>query len=463
MDVDNDFSQTHLVDEIVGENASTAEATPAPNVLNLAISWQDIRIEFKSHFQPENFSVQGMPFIDIPWKSDKGTPWKIGDSLLQVSQLHTSLPFPYAEIEGCKIRVFRVTLQEVTWQDVDFSEGTTVEDLWRAEQILLGPTEKVDHPCDCVGGDFDVNLKLSSGMIIVFHMSDVGDSVFIDLCKDDVKTRIYGSKGDRLFQFFQIHANEWIEDESGFTMQRDFPVHHPIKITVRQEIVDISPTIGFDIIPEPDIHPNLPIHQMANQEMNDATLQYAPFALDRWKTMSSFQEMMGDDEMAFMLGYAEEKSGIGFAGIYQWDEELGLSKKDSGTSKLTEHKYGSRLGALVIRNHWIPFVVTHGTDLCSVVDYGHYEEIPRPILKQLCLQIFGHPRVIGHWVELHPEPGWCGFAAVSWMLGKFATPVRFNLIFCRFKRLRVLSCGAKSGTLNRDAHLIDGNGSFCCT
>eukprot|EP00434_Breviolum_minutum_P006771 symbB.v1.2.005974.t1/scaffold344.1/size224651/16 len=162
---------------------------------------------------------------------------------------------------------------------------------------------------------------------------------------------------------------------------------------------------------------------MANQEMNDATLQYAPFALDRWKTMNSFQEMMGDDEMAFMLSYAEEKSGIGFAGIYQWDEELGLSKKDSGTSKLTEHKYGSRLGALVIRNHWIPFVVTHGTDFCSVVDYGHYEEIPKPILKQLCLQIFGHPRVIGHWVELHPEPGWCGFAAVSWMLGKFATPV----------------------------------------
>ena len=422
-DVENDFPQTYLDDEIVSENASTAEATPAPNVLNLAISWQDIRIEFKSHFRPDNFSVQGMPFCDIPWKSDKGTPWKVGESLLQVSQLHTSLPFPFAEIDGCKIRVFRVTLQDVTWQDVDFSEGTTVEDLWRAEQILLGPTEKVEHPCDCVGGEIDINMKLSSGMIIVFHMFDVGDSVFIDLCKDEVKTRIYGSKGDRLFQFFHIKTDEWIEDECGFTMQRDFPVHHPIKIMVRQEKSDISPTIGFDIIPEPDLHPNLPIQQMANQEMNDPTLQYATFALDRWKTMDSFQEMMGDDEMAFMLSYAEEKSGIGFAGIYQWDEELGLSKKDSGTSKLAEHKYGSRLGALVIRNHWIPSVVTHGTDFCSVVDYGHYEEIPKPILKQLCLQIFGHPRVIGHWVELHPEPGWCGFDAVSWMLGKFATPV----------------------------------------
>ena len=139
--------------------------------------------------------------------------------------------------------------------------------------------------------------------------------------------------------------------------------------------------------------------------------------------MSTFDEMMGDDEMAFMLSYAEEKSGIGFAGIYQWDAELGLAKKDSGTTKLTEHKFGSRFGALVIRDHWIPFVITHGTDLCSVVDYGHYVEIPKPLLKQLCLQIFGHPRVIGHWVELLPEPGWCGFAAVSWILSKFATPV----------------------------------------
>ena len=313
--------------------------------------------------------------------------------------------------------------QDVTWQDVDFSEGTTVEDLWRAEQILLGPTEKVDHPRDCVGVDIDINTKLSSGLIVVFHISEVGNSVFIDLCKADVKTRIFGSKGDRLFQFFQIQANEWIEDESGFLMQRDFPVHHPIMITVRQEIVDISPTISFDIIAEPDIQPNLPIHHMANQEMTESTMHYAPFALDRWKTMSTFDEMMGDDEMAFMLSYAEEKSGIGFAGIYQWDAELGLSKKDSGTSKLTEHKFGSRFGALVIRDHWIPFVVTHGTDLCSVVDYGHYVEIPKPLLKQLCLQIFGHSRVIGHWVELLPEPGWCGFAAVSWILGKFATPV----------------------------------------
>ena len=201
-----------------------------------------------------------------------------------------------------------------------------------------------------------------------------------------------------------------------FIMQRDFPVHHPIMITVRQEIVDISPTISFDIIAEPDNQPYLPIHHMASQETTESTMHFAPFALDRWKTMSSFDEMIGDDEMAFMLSYAEEKSGIGFAGIYQWDAELGLSKKDSGTSKLTEHKYGSRFGALVIRDHWIPFVVTHGTDLCTVVDYGHYVEIPKPLLKQLCLQIFGHSRVIGHWVELLPEPGWCGFAAVSWIL-----------------------------------------------
>ena len=423
VDVNIDTTLTCPADVVDREIASIADATPAPTVFNLAISWQGIRIEFKSHFRPENFSVQGVPFLNIPWKSDKGNQWNVGDSLLQVSQLHTGHPFSYADIEGCRIRVFRVTQQDVTWQDVDFSEGTTVEDLWRAEQILLGPTEKVDHPCDCVGADIDINMKLSSGLIVVFHISEVGNSVFIDLCKAGVKTRIFGSKGDRLFQFFQIQANEWIEDESGFIMQRDFPVHHPIMITVRQEIVDISPTISFDIIAEPDNQPYLPIHHMASQETTESTMLFAPFALDRWKTMSSFDEMIGDDEMAFMLSYAEEKSGIGFAGIYQWDAELGLSKKDSGTSKLTEHKFGSRFGALVIRDHWIPFVVTHGTDLCSVVDYGHCVEIPKPLLQQLCLQIFGHSRVIGHWVELLPEPGWCGFAAVSWILGKFATPV----------------------------------------
>ena len=423
VDVGIENIQTYPVGEIDCEIVNIADATPAPTVTHLAISWQGIRIEFKSLFRPDNFSIQGVPFLSIHWKSDKGIPWNDGDSLLQVSQLHTGHPFSDAVIEGYQIRAFRVTSQDVTWQDVDFSEGTTVEDLWRAEQILLGPTEKVDQPCDSVGVDIDVNTKLYPGLIVVFHISEVGDSVFIDLCKADVKTRIFGSKGDRLFQFFQIHANEWIEDESGSHMQRDFPVHHPIKITVRQESVDISPTLSFDIIAEPGSQPILPIHHMANEETAESSMHYAPFALDRWNTMSTFDEMMGDDEMAFMLSYAEEKSGIGFAGIYQWDAELGLSKKDSGTTKLTEHKFGSRFGALVIQDHWIPFVITHGTDLCSVVDYGHSFEIPKPLLQKLCLQIFGHQRVIGHWVELLPEPGWCGFAAVSWILSKFATPV----------------------------------------
>ena len=226
------------------------------------------------------FFVLNVPFQSIHWKSDKGIPWNDGDSLLQVSQLHTGHTFSDAAIEGCRIRVFRVTSQDVTWQDVDFSEGTTVEDLWRAEQILLGPTEKVDHPRDSVGVDIDGNTKLSHGLIVVFHISEVGDSVFIDLCKAGVKSRIFGSKGDRLFQFFQIHANEWIEDESGFHMQRDFPVHHPIMITVRQEIVDISPTVGFDIIAEPGSQPILPIHHMANQETTESSMHYAPFALE---------------------------------------------------------------------------------------------------------------------------------------------------------------------------------------
>ena len=259
-------------------------------------------------------------------------------------------------------------------------------------------------------------------MAVVFHYADVGESVFIDLYRDDDKTRICGSKGDRLFQFFQIQSNEWIEDEAGFHMQMDFPVFHPIKIFVHESFEDISPTVKFDIIDAPEIPSDLP-GIMANRTMPEADMQYASFALDRWKTMKTFGEMMGDDEMAFMLGYAEEKSGIGFAGVFHWDASDGLSRKDSGSSKLTEHKFGSRLGALVVQDHWIPFVATHGSDLCSVVDYGHMFELPSALLKKLCLQVFGRQRCIGHWVELHPEPGWCGFAAVDWILGKLATPV----------------------------------------
>ena len=68
-------------------------------------------------------------------------------------------------------------------------------------------------------------------------------------------------------------------------------------------------------------------------------------------------------------------------------------------------------------------MASHGSDLCTVVDYANTTKVPDGMLKKLCLQIFGHARVIGHWCELAVPEGWCGFGAVDWLLGKLALPV----------------------------------------
>ena len=74
-----------------------------------------------------------------------------------------------------------------------------------------------------------------------------------------------------------------------------------------------------------------------------------------------------------------------------------LSGTSSSTWCLVFHRisaflwsFGSRLGALMIEDYWRPLVVTHGSDFCSVVDYGH--SIEPILLKELWRKIFRRPR-----------------------------------------------------------------------
>ena len=342
---------------------------------------------------------------------------------------HTCDDISYTDIDPVSIRVVRRMKHEIQWHDIHFTEGSTFEDVRRAEQILAGPSVKVSIPFDRCGSAIE-SRNIEPGDTVVLHLSDVGNSVFVDLCKDDQCRRIFGSKGDRLFQFFRIQPHEIIEDEVGYQMQMDFPVVHPIKIVLVKKDFDITPTLKYDVEDEQTDHPFKQIVDHAAMELRDKVqmmqgwVQFnVDFALDRWKTLRTYSQWMGDDEMAFMLGWIERKSEIPYAGIYQWHQDEGFTRKDGGSTFEDVPRSGSRVGAIIIEEHWIPFVASHGYDLCSVTDYANTTKISNKILKQLCHQIFGHERVVGHWCELGVSEGWCGFAAVDWLLGKLALPV----------------------------------------
>ena len=170
----------------------------------LALSWQGIRVQLDFDFNPEHLCIQGKQFVDIRWKTDYGVDWTIKDSLQCVSQLHTCDDVNYNDVAPQSLRVVRRTSQEIQWQDARFTPGSTFEDVRRAEQILAGPSVKVSIPFDKSGDTIDESRTIEFGDTAVFHMSDVGNRVFVELCKDDKCTRIFGSKGGRLFQFFQI-------------------------------------------------------------------------------------------------------------------------------------------------------------------------------------------------------------------------------------------------------------------
>ena len=139
-------------------------------------------------------------------------------------------------------------------------------------------------------------------------------------------------------------------------MQMDFPVVHPIKIVLLQKDVEISPTLKYEIEHDETDHPFKHIVDHAAMEFQDKVQRMqgwaqlnVEFALDRWKTLRTFSQWMGDDEMSFMLGWIENKSELGYAGIYDWQDGE-FSCKDEGSKAEKQPKFGSRIGLLLLTN-----------------------------------------------------------------------------------------------------------------
>ena len=143
---------------------------------------------------------------------------------------------------------------------------------------------------------------------------------------------------------------------------------------------------------------------------------------------------MADDEMAFMLGYIEDCSQLCFAGVFKWDEECnGLIRLDQ-SPKTNENRKRNEIGAIIVDNHWIPFLCSGKHDVSSVWEYMNSEPIDDCIFKALCRCICGHERFCPHFIEGSSQYGWCGFAAVEFLARKLA--IKPPMVNERDKQLR---------------------------
>ena len=416
-----------LVEDV--EHVQDDNQCEAFDELPFALSWTGCRINMYDTKNIRTFLIQGQRLTDFSWKAESGRVWDQKMSLYGIRQLHTCCDIGFSTVPAGYVRVICVGDDSLRWDDMRFTEGSTVEDLRRAEQFLVGPSTRIQNPHDSTGVEISGENLVASQQILTFYWETTGSSVFVDVTQDECITRMKREQGDRLFQFLQLSQGDWIEDEGGFVLPLDFTVMHPMKIFVKKKPLEISPTLPYVVQTCSDIPSVFGIVKDSTTSFEEKLVQKFEigdevnrnFAAQRWKTLSEKHMMMADDEMAFMLGYIEDSSQLGFAGVFSWDAECKvLIRLDQSTSQTNENQKRNEIGAIIVDNHWIPFLCSGKNDVSSVWEYMNSEPIDDGILQALCRNICGHERFCPHFVEGSSQYGWCGFAAVEFLARKLA-------------------------------------------
>ena len=268
-------------------------------------------------------------------------------SLYGIRQLHTCNDIGFNNVPEGYVRVICVFDDSLRWDDVLFTEGSTVEDLRRAEQFLVGPSTRILTPHDHTGTEISGENLVSSQQILTFHWETIGSSVYVDVTQDERTIRMKRKQGDRLFRFLQLSQGDWIEDEGGFVLPLAFTIMHPMKIIVKKKSIEISPTLPYIVQDSSNVPSIVDIVKNSITSLEDKLAQKFEsgdevnqnFATQRWKSLSENHMMMADDEMAFMLGYLEDCSQLCFAGVFKWDDKCnGLIRLDQSMSKTNENR-----------------------------------------------------------------------------------------------------------------------------
>ena len=202
-----------------------------------------------------------------------------------------------------------------------------------------------------------------------------------------------------------------------------------MKIFVKKKSFEISPTLPYIVQELSNVPSIVDIVKNSVTSFEDKLAQKFEsgdevnqnFATQRWKTLSENHMMMADDEMAFMLGYIEDCSQLGYAGVFKWDDKCNvLLRLDQSMAKNNENPKRNEVGAIIVDNHWIPFLCSGKNDVSSVWEYMNAEPIDDCIFQALCQSICGHERFCPHSIEGSSQYGWCGFAAVEVLARKLA-------------------------------------------
>eukprot|EP00438_Fugacium_kawagutii_P032300 Skav206457 [mRNA] locus=scaffold855:67147:70695:+ [translate_table: standard] len=409
----------------------------------ILLGWSDFMcwLPLQPHESLGDWKVNGVPISSIQWHDIDGNMWNHDQPIMFNGRLQTEGMFQgiSTQLDNHAL-VVRIESPNISSQFVRFDDGQQVEDLLHAEQVLLGPKQKIIDPRNRQASPLDLRADLAEVEVIVYRVESSHDNVEVTIRRGTNISKGWFCRGTRIFQMIDRKPGELLVTPTGKELPWDLPIYSPTTIQIiMPEEEEISPTEPFSIQEEPDHrckqelefginvqrlvdHATAHIRDAMDRAINPTIPVPYPFATqERASMLMKYGPAMGDDEMLLTLRNMPGAPQTNNMGVWRWDSEFATwSHHPLWKEPRPVDMMKTNFLMLLCDNHWIPAILQCGT---KKLMYQNISELPAIQLLSLAAMLYdGDEYEFEHHATEHERFGWCGLDGIKWLQSQMNLP-----------------------------------------
>lgn len=341
----------------------------------------------------------------------------------------------------CHIKVVRIHNKSIHVQEVKFDRNDDVESLLVAEQILLGPQERICKVHDRFACDLARMKPLVEIDMIVIHIEEAHQLIEVTTIKLGITRKRWVARGTRVFQIEPIDGLLVI-DQNG----KDTPGDMPLVATctlhwverLSEEEDDLTPTVPFTIHDPSEEHSRATSYgttiaqlvQTSTNAIREAISHArtsAPWSLNPWQTVARIRSLcttglpIADDEMTWIIDRLGPRLSGSFVGIIQWADHECVWKWNARWNEATiPADVHYVVPMLYHEEHWVPAIINRLDTEVVIAKNTRFDHMTEVQL----LQFLGIPEFAIRYESVPSIHGLCGWIAIKWLLDQ----LRFGAI-----------------------------------
>eukprot|EP00438_Fugacium_kawagutii_P033157 Skav231186 [mRNA] locus=scaffold425:125105:130273:+ [translate_table: standard] len=413
------------------------------DTFGILLGWSDFMcwLPLQPHEFLKEWRINGIPFSTIQWHDADGEVWDPDQPVLFNGRLQTEGLFNgiLTQLDNHAL-VVRIEYPHISSQFVKYEDDQVVEDLLYAEQVLMGPKQKITDPRDRQASPLNIRAPLAEVEVVVCRIENSHDRVEVQLRRGSNLSIGWFCRGTRIFQMCDRAPREIPIDATGKELPWDLPIYAPMTIDlIASPDEEISSTEAFSVHEDPDhktnqelafgtsvqqmvdnatenirkameraVSPNLPIpYPFATQERSSLLMKYGP--------------AVGDDEMLMTIRNMPTAPHTNNLGVWCWDSEFATwSHHPLWKEPRPLDATRSNLMMLLCDNHWIPAILDSTN---KKLMYQNTSELPAvQLLSLTALLKDGDEYEFDQHDMEQARFGWCGLDGIKWLQTQLNLP-----------------------------------------